>query len=120
MYLIGDLLSPLYVIVLWVTVGNGLRYGPRFLYTAICFAVITHLAVILNTPYWQANAWLGWGLLAGLVAVPLYLSSLLKALVRATEAAKAARSEERRVGKECGVRVDLGGRRSSKKKTHKK
>jgi len=96
MYLIGDLLSPLYVIVLWVTVGNGLRYGPRFLYTAICFAVITHLAVILNTPYWQANSWLGWGLLAGLVAVPLYLSSLLKALVRATEAAKAANEAKSR------------------------
>jgi len=90
MFLIGDLLSPLYVIVLWVTVGNGLRYGPSFLYTAICFAVVTHLAVILNTPYWQANPWLGWGLLIGLVAVPLYLSSLLKALVRATDAAKAA------------------------------
>src|SRR3546814_19206473 len=27
------------------------------------------------------------------------------------------RSEERRVGKECAVRVDLGGRRSIKKKT---
>src|SRR3546814_43938 len=96
LYLIGELLSPLYVIVLWVTVGNGLRYGPRFLYTAICFAVITHLAVILNTPYWQANAWLGWGLLAGLVAVPLYLSSLLKALVRATEAARAANEAKSR------------------------
>jgi two-component system sensor histidine kinase RpfC len=97
MYLIGDLLSPLYVILLWVTVGNGLRYGPRFLYTAICFAVTTHLAVILNTPYWQANSWLGWGLLAGLVAVPLYLSSLLKALVRATEAAKSANEAKSRI-----------------------
>src|SRR3546814_17517883 len=39
---------------------------------------------------------LGWGLLAGLVAVPLYLSSLLKALVRATEAAKAANEAKSR------------------------
>src|SRR3546814_1369063 len=68
----------------------------RSRYTAIWFAVITHLAVILNTPYWQANAWLGWGLLAGLVAVPLYLSSLLKALVRATEAARAANEAKSR------------------------
>ncbi|HVI59357.1 MAG TPA: ATP-binding protein [Luteimonas sp.] len=96
MYLLGELLSPLYVIVLWVTVGNGLRFGPRFLYTAICFAVATHLLVILNTPYWQANPRLGWGLLVGLVAVPLYLSSLLKALVRATEAAKAANEAKSR------------------------
>src|SRR3546814_13671461 len=31
-----------------------------------------------------------------------------------------ARSEERRVGKECAVRVDLGGRRIIKKKNKKK
>src|SRR3546814_11693936 len=30
------------------------------------------------------------------------------------------RSEERRVGKECVIRVDLGGRRSIKKKRRKK
>src|SRR3546814_16884769 len=32
---------------------------------------------------------------------------------------RAGRSEERRVGKECVVRVDLGGRRIIKKKTNK-
>lgn len=90
MVLLGELLAPMYVVLLWVTVGNGLRYGPRFLYAAIGFAGVTFLAVILRTPYWQLNPWLSWGLLVGLVAVPLYLSSLLRALVRATEAAKAA------------------------------
>ena len=45
--------------------------------------------MILTTPYWQANPWLAWGLLIGLVAVPLYLSSLLRALTRATEEAQA-------------------------------
>ncbi len=88
--LLGDLLAWLYVVIMWVTVGNGLRYGPRYLYGAVGFAVATFGTVILVTPYWQANAWLSWGLLGGLVAVPLYLSSLLRALVQATNAAKAA------------------------------
>ncbi len=90
MILLGELLAPMYAVLLWVTVGNGLRYGPRFLYAAIAFAAVTFTTVILQTPYWQANPWLAWGLLVGLVAVPLYLSSLLRALVRATDAAKAA------------------------------
>jgi len=90
MVLLGELLAPMYVLLLWVTVGNGLRFGPRYLYAAIGFAGVTFLTVILRTPYWQANPWLAWGLLIGLVAVPLYLSSLLHALIRATEAAKAA------------------------------
>ena len=90
MVLLGELLAPMYVVLMWVTVGNGLRYGTKFLYAAIMLAATTFLVVILKTPYWQANPWLAWGLLIGLVVVPLYLSSLLRALMHATEAAKAA------------------------------
>ena len=96
LFLLGELLAWLYVVIMWVTVGNGLRYGPRFLYTAVGFAIVTFGTAMLITPYWQSNPWLSWGLLAGLVAVPLYLSSLLRALVRATEAAKAANEAKSR------------------------
>lgn len=91
LYLLGDLLAWLYVVIMWVTVGNGLRFGPRYLYAAIGFAVITFGIAIATTPYWhQYNLPLALGLLAGLVAVPLYLSSLLRALTDATAAARAA------------------------------
>ncbi|TDK23403.1 response regulator [Luteimonas aestuarii] len=90
MFLLGELLAPMYVIILWVTIGNGLRYGPRYLFLAIGFAAVTFGTVLATTPYWHANISLGIGLLVGLVAVPLYLTSLLRALIQATEAAKAA------------------------------
>lgn len=90
LYLLGDLLAWMYVVILWVTVGNGLRYGPSWLYLAIGFAAVSFGAVLATTPYWQQNLWLGGGLLIGLAAVPLYLSSLLRQLVQATEAAQAA------------------------------
>ena len=90
LYLLGDLLAWMYVVILWVTVGNGLRYGPQWLYLAIGFAAVSFGAVLATTPYWQQNLWLGGGLLIGLAAVPLYLSSLLRQLVQATEAAQAA------------------------------
>ncbi|MET0328775.1 MAG: ATP-binding protein [Luteimonas sp.] len=90
LFLLGDLLAWLYVVIMWVTIGNGLRYGPRYLYAAIGFAVATFGTAIAITPYWQQNVPLAIGLLVGLVAVPLYLSSLLRALTEATRAAKAA------------------------------
>jgi len=90
LFLLGDLLAWLYVVILWVTVGNGLRFGPRYLYAAIGFAFVTFGTAIAITPYWQQNLSLALGLLVGLVAVPLYLSSLLRALTEATRAAKAA------------------------------
>ncbi|MEN1971085.1 ATP-binding protein [Luteimonas sp. MJ204] len=90
LYLLGDLLAWMYVVIMWVTVGNGLRYGPRWLYLAIGFATVSFGTALMTTPYWQQNLLLGSGLLVGLAAVPLYLSSLLRKLVQATEAAEAA------------------------------
>ncbi|MBN8480229.1 MAG: response regulator [Xanthomonadales bacterium] len=90
MMMLGPELAPLYVVFLWVTIGNGLRYGPRFLMAAVCLAFLSFLSVILVTPYWQQNLSLGWGLLAGLVAIPAYLTSLLRALTSATEEARRA------------------------------
>jgi len=90
MMTLGPELAPLYVVVLWVTIGNGLRYGPRFLLAAVCLAGISFLGVIVSTDYWLQNASLAWGLLAGLVAIPAYLTSLLRALTRATEEARRA------------------------------
>lgn len=90
MMTLGEEVAPLYVIVLWVTIGNGLRFGPRFLFAAVCLAVMSFLGVILFTPYWKANAILAWGLLGGLILIPAYFTSLLRALTRATEDARRA------------------------------
>ena len=90
MHLMGAHLAPVYVVYLWVTIGNGLRYGPRFLMVAVALASLSFLAVITTTTYWQENQALGWGLLIGLVAIPAYLTSLLRALTRATEEARRA------------------------------
>lgn len=96
MMLKGEVLAPLYVIILWVTVGNGLRYGSRYLFAAMALALVTFLAVILGTPYWRANPYVAWGLLVGLVAIPAYLISLLRDLRRAGEEARRANAAKSR------------------------
>jgi two-component system sensor histidine kinase RpfC len=96
MLLLGELTAPLYVILMWVTIGNGLRYGTRFLYYAIAMAASGFTLVILLTPYWLANKAMAWGLLVGLVAIPMYLSSLLTSLTRATEQARQASAAKSR------------------------
>lgn len=86
----GEPLAWVYVIVMWVTVGNGLRYGERYLAAAVTAAFFSFGLVLANSQYWIDNRGLGLGLLAGLVAVPLYLSGLLRALTRATDEARRA------------------------------
>ncbi|KRA20818.1 response regulator [Lysobacter sp. Root604] len=89
-------LAPLYVIVLWVTIGNGLRYGTTYLYTAAGLAAVSFMAVILGNPYWRVQPYLAAGLWLGLVAIPAYLSSLLRSLQKATEDARRANEAKSR------------------------
>ncbi len=96
MHLMGAHLAPVYVVYLWVTIGNGLRFGPRFLMGAVGLASLSFLFVITTTPYWLENQALAWGLLAGLIAIPAYLTSLLRALTRATEDARRANEAKSR------------------------
>ncbi|TWH10842.1 MULTISPECIES: ATP-binding protein [Pseudoxanthomonas] len=86
----GEPLAWVYIVVMWVTVGNGLRYGHRYLLAAVAMAVASFGSVLWFTEFWHQVRALGLGLLAGLVAVPMYLSSLLRQLTRATEEAQRA------------------------------
>lgn len=93
---IGEPLAWVYVILMWVTIGNGLRYGNRYLYGAVGMALASFGSVIVFNDYWHANRVLGVGLLLGLAAIPLYLSGLLRALVTATEEARRANEAKSR------------------------
>src|SRR5690606_15192620 len=87
----GEPLGWVYVILMWVTVGNGLRYGNRYLVGAVVAAFLGFGAVLVGNDYWWLdNRSLGIGLLLGLVAIPLYLSGLLRDLTRATREARRA------------------------------
>ena len=92
----GEPLAWVYVIIMWVTVGNGLRYGNRYLFIAVGMAVTSFGSAVLLSDYWQDNLSLGIGLVLGLVAVPLYLSGLLRALTRATQEAHRANEAKSR------------------------
>ncbi len=96
MHLLGETGAPLYSVYLWVTIGNGLRYGSRYLYFATALSTFSFLVMIQATPYWRENPYLAWGLLAGAAAVPLYFASLLKALTRAIDEARRANEAKSR------------------------
>ncbi|MFN7136313.1 MAG: ATP-binding protein [Thermomonas sp.] len=96
MHLQGEQAAPLYAVYLWVTIGNGMRYGPRYLYVATLLAVASFATVMFTTGYWQENDYLSGGLLVGLGAVPLYFASLLRALTAAVEDARRANQAKSR------------------------
>jgi hypothetical protein len=52
MYMNGDVGSIFFGIYLWVTVGNGLRYGSKALLRAQALSVLGFVAVIMFNDYW--------------------------------------------------------------------
>ncbi|MQP77365.1 response regulator [Stenotrophomonas sp. MYb238] len=87
---IGEPMACIYVVVMWVTVGNGMRFGNRYLMLAVAMATASFGITLALSGYWQRNLGLGIGLLVGLAAIPLYFSSLLRQLTEAMAEARRA------------------------------
>jgi len=75
---------------LFVTFGMGFRYGREYLLYGTFFSAAGFLFVILSTPYWHSQPQLSYGLLASLIILPAYVSTLLKRLEQARAQAEEA------------------------------
>ena len=76
----GEIGAPLYGIYLWVTFGNGFRYGVRSLYATHAISLVGFVAVVAFNPYWHQQPLMTGGLLVLLAALPPYGAVLLKAV----------------------------------------
>lgn len=87
---------PLFVFYLWVTLGNGFRYGIPYLYISFFISAMGFSAAIFWSNYWQANQSFAYSLLIILLAIPLYAAVLLKKLHSAIASAKQANQAKSR------------------------
>lgn len=83
----GETLMPLYALLLWVTIGNGFRYGPRYHLAATVLALLTLAIVTANNPYWRSHPYVTLTLFLTMILVPAYAHTLLTRLHRARDAA---------------------------------
>ena len=86
----GKAATPLFAIYLWVTMGNGFRYGPKYLYIAAVVSVAGFSTAILVNDYWRSNSILSMSLLIVLVVLPVYMAVLLTKLHEAIQQANQA------------------------------
>ena len=86
----GQTLAGIYVVYLWLTIGYGTRYGPRYLYANLVASVIGFAVVVAMSPFWGALPTLSIGLAFGLVVIPAYAAYLISLLHQALQQAEAA------------------------------
>jgi len=86
----GELFVPWYGVYLWVTLGNGFRYGEKYLYLSATLSVLGFGAATLTNDFWTTHQALAIGLLATLIVVPSYAATLIRRLTEERQRAEEA------------------------------
>jgi len=86
----GETGAPVVATYLWVTLGNGFRYGMPYLHISTIASAIGFIVVYQLNPFWHAHTPLWMGIWLTLIVVPLYASNLLKQLHGAVKREKEA------------------------------
>ncbi len=82
--------APWYGVFLWVILGNGFRYGEKYLYLSGATSLIGFGAVVYSTPYWDTHRGLAIGLAITLLVIPAYSALLIRRLNEARQRANDA------------------------------
>jgi two-component system, sensor histidine kinase RpfC len=77
-------------VYLWVILGNGFRFGIGYMYASMAANGLCFILMMLWTPYWRQEWQFSAGLLAAIIVIPIYASSLIRKLRSSMEQAKAA------------------------------
>src|SRR5690349_4916177 len=96
MAFLGEHAAPMVLMYIWITLANGFRFGQRYLVVALAFSVTGLTAVLYLSPFWQQHPTVGYGLIFGLIALSLYVRSLVTKLFDALSRAEAANQAKRR------------------------
>jgi two-component system sensor histidine kinase RpfC len=88
--LTGPMGAPWYGVFLWVTLGNGFRYGEKYLYLSSIASLVGFGAVVTTTHYWSTNLELAIGLAITLLVIPAYSGILIRRLNEALQQADTA------------------------------
>ncbi|MEW5965385.1 MAG: ATP-binding protein [Pseudomonadota bacterium] len=82
--------APVAALYLWVTLGNGFRYGLPYLYLSTVASATGFILVYQFNPFWHNHFPLWLGIWFTLIAIPLYTASLLRQLHDAVKRAHEA------------------------------
>ncbi|MDB4409508.1 ATP-binding protein [Gammaproteobacteria bacterium] len=96
MHVFGKYGAPFFVFYVWLTVGNGFRYGYKEMILCAVLSLFGFVCVFLFTEYWQAEYFLSITGIMLLSIIPVYVAIMLKRLQEAKDMAEQANKEKSR------------------------
>jgi two-component system sensor histidine kinase RpfC len=86
----------LFAFYLWVILGNGFRFGIKYLYLSLVIGVISFICAIIWGEFWQTRSTIANSLLIVITLIPLYAIFLINKLYAAIEMAEKANQAKSR------------------------
>ncbi|WP_135466424.1 hybrid sensor histidine kinase/response regulator [Crenalkalicoccus roseus] len=86
----GETASPFFLVYLWVALGNGFRFGVRWLVAAMTVFLLGFGWTAWHTPFWNEKPHLSVGLLIGSCVLAAYAAVLIRKLNHARHLAEQA------------------------------
>lgn len=90
MIMTGELGVMLVGVFLWVTFGNGFRFGKKYLIHSQILSLLGFLYTINVNPFWLQHQTISYSLLLMLLALPLYVATLITRIEEARQKAEVA------------------------------
>ena len=88
-------------IYLFVTFGNGFRYGQFYLRVSHVLSIIGFSIVLYAGPFWSAHIPVGIGFLVALLVLPFYVGVLAERITEAKNTCGRSQSSQRQVLGQC-------------------
>lgn len=86
----GALGAPVFFAFIFVTIGNGFRFGNPYLFVALGLGLAGFSAVVWFGEYWRANLPFAAGVGLSMLVIPLYAAKLIARLAEARARAEQA------------------------------
>ena len=86
--LAGDIAVVLIGVYLWVTFGNGFRFGKKYLYHSQAISILGFLIATQVNPFWAKHQPIIIGFFLMLIALPIYVAKLIERINEARQKAE--------------------------------
>lgn len=84
----GEATAFLYVVYLWIIIGNGFRFGGGYIFAASLASTLGFGGLIVRNTFWHSHLTMSLGLMSGLVILPAYAFTLIRQLAKARRRAE--------------------------------
>ena len=96
MLVVGERGALVICVYLFVTFGNGFRFGRLYLHVSQVLSLVGFGVVMYLSPFWSLHGWIGAGFLVAIVVLPLYVSKLAERIKEAKTRADEANAAKGR------------------------